>query len=280
MKARVFSNSCLQGTYYKLIFLPPVRVNIIPGQFVMIRVCAADSLSDPLLSRPFSIHRQALDGSIEIIYKVVGKGTDLLSHLRKGDYIEFLGPLGNGFPLMSIPPPSSPYKGGARGGESLFSDEVIIVAGGIGVAPMLSLIEAIRASGADNNIKVFLGGRGKEDLLCVDELKKIANEVVLTTNDGSAGIKGYVTDALHTCLLNGHGQQTRTTVYSCGPTPMLKKILELTEHASINTYVSLESVMACGIGLCMGCVVKKKDNSGYFLVCRNGPVFDGKDIEV
>ena len=144
---------------------------------------------------------------------------------------------------------------------------------------MLSLIETIRASDADKKIKVFSGGRSEEDLLCVDELKKIANEVVLTTNDGSAGIKGYVTDVLHTHLSNIHEQWTRPTVYACGPTPMLKKILELTEPMSIKTYVSLESAMACGIGLCMGCVVKKKDG-GYFLVCKDGPVFEGKDIEV
>ncbi|MDD5435131.1 MAG: dihydroorotate dehydrogenase electron transfer subunit [Nitrospira sp.] len=260
MKARVFSNSCLQGTYYKLIFLPPARVHTLPGQFVMIRVCTTDSLTDPFLSRPFSIHRQAMDGSIEIIYKVVGKGTDLLTKLRKGDYIEFLGPLGNGFPIS---PP----------------DEAIIIAGGIGVAPMLSLIETIKSSEPETTIKVFLGGRGKEDLLFVEELENLANELILTTNDGSAGVKGYVTDELHEYLSNGHVPRSRSTIYSCGPTPMLRKILELTEPLGIETFVSLESAMACGIGLCMGCVVKKKD-VGYFLVCKDGPVFKGNEIEI
>ena len=260
MKARVFSNSCLQGHYYKLIFLPPERLHILPGQFVMIRVSSYDNLTDPLLSRPFSIHRQAIDGSIEILYKVVGKGTDLLTHLRKGDYIEFIGPLGNSFPIHP-------------------SDEALIIAGGIGIAPMLSLIETIKSANPDTAIKVFLGGRGEEDLLCVEELKSLTSNIFLTTNDGSAGTKGYVTDALHEYLhnINGNEIRTRITVYACGPMPMLRKVLELTEHANIETYVSLESAMACGIGLCMGCVVKKRDD-GYLLVCKDGPVFKGNEI--
>ncbi|MBI5194351.1 MAG: dihydroorotate dehydrogenase electron transfer subunit [Nitrospirae bacterium] len=358
MKARVFSNSCLQGQYFKLIILPPVRLHILPGQFVMIRVTSSDTITDPLLSRPFSIHRQAMDGSIEILYKVVGKGTDLLTHLRKGDYIELLGPLGNGFPIgenkrdKNVPPildnvdrrgfptpqdgiadeplmsrgltkenenPPLSLRGGMGG---VFSDETLIIAGGIGIAPMLCLIETIKSSNPETTIKVFLGGRGQEDLLCVEELKSLTSNIFLTTNDGSIGTKGYVTDALHEYLhkINSDGAHTRITVYACGPTPMLRKVLELTErqtiqcftkghenqqdknvppiliemdrrgfltppegfsdeHISIETYVSLESAMACGIGLCMGCVVKKKDN-GYLLVCKDGPVFKGDEIEL
>lgn len=286
MKARVFSNSCLQGHYYKLIFLPPERLHISAGQFVMIRVTSSDTLSDPLLSRPFSIHRQAMDGSIEILYKVVGKGTDLLTHLRKGDYIEFLGPLGNGFPLVenrrdkNVPPIlDNVDRRGFPTPPVAIADETLIIAGGIGIAPMLSLIETIKSSNPDTTIKVFLGGRGKEELLCVEELGKTANQVILTTNDGSVGAKGYVTDALHEYLSNGREQRSRITVYACGPTPMLRKVLELTEHANIEIYVSLESAMACGIGLCMGCIVKKNDD-GYLLVCKDGPVFNGKDIDI
>ncbi len=265
MKARVFSNSCIQGTYFKLIFLPHVRIKVLPGQFVMIRACDAGFVSDPLLSRPFSIHRQAMDGSIEILYKVVGKGTGLMSYLRKGDYVEFLGPLGNGFSILPSPLPF---------------EEFIIVAGGVGVAPMVSLIEALKQSCSDKYIKVFLGGRNEEDLLCVEEIKPLVTEIVLTTNDGSAGIKGYVTDALKEYLSNGHRQGSLTTqLFACGPNPMLKAVLNITEPLNIKTYFSLESAMACGIGLCMGCVIKKKEG-GYFLVCKDGPVFKGEEIEI
>lgn len=267
MKARVFSNSCIQGTCFKLIFLPHVRIKVLPGQFVMIRASDAGFVSDPLLSRPFSIHRQAMDGSIEILYKVVGKGTGLMSYLRKGDYVEFLGPLGNGF---SILPSTLPFE------------EFIIVAGGIGVAPMVSLIEALKQSYSDKTIKVFLGGRNEEDLLCVEELKSLATEVVLTTNDGSAGIKGYVTDALKeylSSLIRTPHSASGITMYACGPTPMLQAVLNITEPMNVKTYFSLESAMACGIGLCMGCVVKRREG-GYSLVCKDGPVFRGEDIEI
>ena len=301
MRARVISNLCIKGSYYKLIIKPSTSIRAIAGQFLMIRPTAYQALYEPLLPRPFSIHRLTSDGNIEVLYKVVGKGTAILAKLDNDDEIDFIGPLGNGFPVrltqenenpVCHPDPSCHPELVSGSGVSVskemlkqvqhdrwkgFSDEILIVAGGIGVAPMLYLTESLRASCPEKRVIVFEGGRETGDLLCVEELKKIATEVILATQDGSTGIKGYVTEALEwylrKCPLDAHA-----TIYACGPNPMLKRIAEIVYPLNIDTYFSLEATMACGIGLCMGCAVKRK-GGGYFLVCKDGPVFRGETID-
>ena len=261
MRTRVVSNSNIKGPYYKIILSPPCKIEALPGQFLMIRSGSDPCPSDPLLSRPFSIHRINPDNNIEVLYKVVGKGTALLSNVDKGDEVDITGPLGNGF-------------------GRVFSDEIIIIAGGIGIAPMVGLIEDIRGRDPQKKIIVFLGGRGEEDLLCVDGLKAIATELILTTNDGSVGLKGYVTDALAQRLsLINHHSLLITSIYACGPTAMLQRISEIIEPLNITAWFSLESNMACGIGICMGCAVKKR-GGGYFLVCKDGPVFKREALDL
>lgn len=271
MRARIVSNSCIKGPYYKLTIKPSCTINSLPGQFLMIRDAGYPNSTDPLLPRPFSIHKSTSNGNIEILYKVVGKRTNVLSRRNAGDEIEFLGPLGNGFPIDRV--------------ESIADSigEILIVAGGIGVAPMLGLAETLKANYSDKwpdkEITVFLGGNGEVDLLCVEELRKVALKVILTTNDGVIGIKGYVTEALEEYLYCEKRQETFPTLYACGPSPMLQRILEITRPLNIDTYFSLEATMACGIGICMGCAVKRVDG-GYYLVCKDGPVFSGKTIEL
>ena len=261
MKTRVVSNSNIKGPYYKLTLSPPCNIDALPGQFLMIRSGADHCPSDPLLSRPFSIHRINPDNNIEVLYKVVGKGTALLLNVGKGDGIDIIGPLGNGF-------------------EKVFSDEIIIIGGGIGIAPMVGLIEYIKTRDPQKKIIVFLGGQGEEDLLCVDELKSISTELILTTNDGSVGTKGYVTNALEKYLsFRIPHSAFRISIYACGPTPMLRRISEITEPLNITAWFFLESNMACGIGICMGCAVKKR-GGGYFLVCKDGPVFKREALDL
>jgi len=261
MKAQVFSNHCLQGPYFKLIIKPFQNITSIPGQFLMLRPVETTS-SGIFLPRPFSIHRLSEDSYIEILYKVIGKGTNYLSKLDDRSEIEFYGPFGNGFQIDSKNKP----------------DEFIVVAGGIGVAPLLSLTGLIRFTCPETPVKVFLGGRGIIDLLCVDELEKSGAEVVVATQDGSAGVNGYVTNALEE-YLQQIDYDRKIILYSCGPNPMLKKVYDIVSHLNIETFFSLEANMACGMGLCMGCAVKKR-GVGYYLVCKDGPVFNGDMIEL
>lgn len=260
MKAQVFSNQCIKGPYFKLIFEPFQKITSIPGQFLMLRPVEFAS-TGLFLPRPFSIFSVSENNHIEILYKVVGRGTEFLSRLDKRSEIELLGPFGNGFQINVHHLP----------------DEFIIVAGGIGVAPLLGLLELIRFTCPEVPVKVFLGGRGMTDLLCVQELGKYAAEVIVATQDGSAGVNGYVTDALEDYLRGGDPDR-RFTLYSCGPNPMLRRIYDIVCHLNAVTYFSLEASMACGMGLCMGCAVKKR-GGGYYLVCKDGPVFNGDMIE-
>jgi len=267
MKAQIISNSCIKGPYYKLFLKPLNPVKSIPGQFLMIRPVASISPSDPLLPRPFSIHRATPEGHIEVLYKRVGKGTAILASLSANEEVEILGPLGNGFALDGL----------------TAATEVVVVAGGIGVAPMLGLVEAVRANYPAKEIRVFLGGRGEVDLLCVEELKAVSTEVILSTNDGTLGLKGYITEALENHLSHSFRiphSALRTILYTCGPSPMLQRVAEITEPLQIESYFSLEANMACGIGLCMGCAIRRRDGKGYFLVCTDGPVFRGESVRM
>ena len=267
MKAKIISNSCIKGPYYKCVLKPLSPVKSAPGQFLMIRPATSYSPSDPLLPRPFSIHRATADGNIEVLYKRVGKGTTILASLSVEEELEILGPLGNGFALDGINS----------------AEEVLVVAGGIGVAPMLGLLEILRAVYRDKRVIVFLGGREGTDLLCVEALESLATKVILTTNDGSAGIKGYVTGALEEYLSHSSRiphSAPRTILYACGPSPMLQRISEITEPLRIESYFSLEANMACGIGLCMGCAIRRRDGKGYYLVCTDGPVFRAASVDL
>lgn len=267
MKAKIISNSCVKGPYYKLLLKPlfPVKSEI--GQFLMIRPIVSGNPSDPLLPRPFSIHRATEEGHIEVLYKRVGKGTAILASLNAEEEVEMFGPLGNGFALDGV--------ANAR--------EVVVVVGGIGVAPVLALVESIRADYPEKDIRVFLGGRGETDLLCIEELKAVSTEVILVTNDGTLGFKGYVTEALETYFshtLRTPHSTLRTILYACGPSPMLQRVAEITEPLQMESYFSLEANMACGIGLCMGCAIKRRDGKGYYLVCTDGPVFRGESVDL
>lgn len=226
----------------------------LPGQFVMLRL---KDRSFPLLRRPFSIHRRLKDG-FELLYKVVGAGTRCLAACRKGHRVDVLGPLGRGFPIDAN------------------HRCIFMAAGGIGVAPIFFLAQVLQNSAAGANGRyVFLGARTREELLCVDEMRAMGLEVSLSTDDGSAGEKGMVTSALAAAA----ARRRPDAVYACGPPAMLRQVAETTARLQLPCWLSIESVMACGVGACLGCAVPGRDAAGPYLhVCSDGPVFDAAQL--
>lgn len=220
-----------------------------PGQFYMLQ---AGRGTDPLLKRPLSLFRM-VDGSIQFLYRIRGKGTSLLADMKEGASIGMLGPLGNFYPVQSslkIP---------------------LIVAGGIGVASVFSLVENIAGRAV-----VFYGARTKDDLMMAEEMRTYAKELVISTDDGSAGSKGNAAAALENYLASNPMLHQDLCIYACGPHPLLRAISDLAFRYRIRTYVSMEEHMACGIGACLGCVVNTRD--GYKRVCKEGPVFSATEI--
>lgn len=239
----------------------------VPGQFVSVSL--RGELTDPLVRIPLGVHKIRKDG-ISLLYKVVGAGTELLSRKKKGDSADILGPLGNGFDIS-----------GTRKGSAAF-----IVAGGHGVAPLYALTQSFLKKGAE--VEFFTGACKAEHIVCEKELKGMGAKVHISTDDGSRGEKCYVTDLLakHLKGVSRHGSGVgaarmthdarRTTIYACGPRPMLAAVSRLAKKAGIPAQVSVDAYMVCGIGACLGCAIKTVE--GYKMVCEDGPVFDARAI--
>jgi dihydroorotate dehydrogenase electron transfer subunit len=223
-----------------------------PGQFVMIRL--GKEIRDPLLRRPFSIHNIQGNGRVLILYKVVGTVTSMMTSLKKDDNISVIGPLGKGFPL---PQPD---------------EKTILVAGGMGVAPLFFLIQTLKKI-QKNNITVLLGFSTSQEVILVDRLKDQNVDLFFTTEDGSLGARGLVTDLLDQNF--GREISGNPVIYACGPVSMLKKVAQKAYNSNLKCYVSLECCMACGLGICLGCAIKAADGQGssYYYVCKDGPVF-------
>ena len=260
VKVKILYNRRVKGNYFHLVLKAPrITRNSLPGQFLNIKVNDAD---EPLLRRPFSIHRTK-GANIEILYEAVGRGTELLSQKKSGEYLDVIGPLGNGFDLRLA-----------------ISDkrQAILVAGGIGVAPLYFLAERLANCNlqiANCKIPVLIGAKTKEQILCEQEFKKLGCEVKIATDDGSKGFKGKITGLLKKILRLAISDK-RLAIYACGPRPMLEEIAVISKKHNISAQVSLEEHMACGIGACLGCAVKTKD--GYKRVCKEGPVFNVEEI--
>ena len=216
----------------------------------------------PLLRRPFSIHsvggrRLRHKNRVEILYEVIGSGTKILSEKKPGEYIDILGPLGNGFSIL----------------DARFS---IIVAGGMGVAPLFFLAQRLK----ERNALVLIGARTKEEILSKKEFVNLGLDVKISTDDGSAGFRGKVTELLRSILrINEQTNQwtSEQIIYACGPKPMLKEISIISRQYNIPAQICLDEYMACGLGICLGCMVKT--TNGYQAVCKDGPVFDSNIIK-
>ncbi len=232
---------------------PEIAAKAAPGQFCMLEVREGFC---PFLRRPMSIERIFNDG-ISFLYKVTGQGTRMLATLKVGANINVQGPLGNVFPMES---------GWKRR---------ILVGGGIGVAPLPGLAEAlVRAHGAAP--EVILAARNEQMLLCEKEFAQMGCTIHLATDDGSAGMRGYAADALRALK-----PDESTLVYTCGPNVMMRSIHETCQEFGARCYASLEACMACGDGVCMGCVVEtthEVESRRMARVCQEGPIFDAQTI--
>ncbi len=248
-KAKVIKNIAVRRKYYKIILSCPRIVKTAkPGQFLQIRTSESGK---PFLRRPFSIYR-ASGRNTEILYEVLGTGTIALSQRKAGEYLDVIGPLGNGFNYRASP-------------------TSILVAGGMGVAPLFFLAEKL----TQHKPLILIGARTKKQILCEKELLELGYSVKIATDDGSCGFKGKATDLLKN-ILRSTKYKAGTTIYACGPKPMLKEIAIVSKHYHLAAQISLEEHMACGIGTCLGCVVNTKD--GYERVCKEGPVFNADEI--
>jgi dihydroorotate dehydrogenase electron transfer subunit len=217
---------------------------ILPGQFAEIRI---DKSLSTYLRRPFSIHDIDYEqNTISFLVKQIGEGTAELSAIKAGEIINIVYPLGNGFKI--------PVAG-----------RVLLIGGGCGVAPLLILAKHL--SGHGIQITTLMGGRSSDDILQTEEYRKLG-EVLITTEDGSLGEKGIVT--AHS--LFNKGLKGFSEVYTCGPEPMMKAIASIADKYGIPCQVSLENTMACGIGVCLCCVVETHE--GNKCVCTEGPVFN------
>lgn len=217
-----------------------------PGQFLMLKVA---STFVPFLRRPLAILSYE-DRTLELLYKVKGEGTALLAGKKKGDVLSVLGPLGKGF--------SSPRE----------EEEVIYVAGGTGLPPIMALAEKLGRG------RLIIGACGKDDIPLWKRVSSIRGvQALATTEDGSLGKKGLATEALEDLLSE---VSSPCIIYACGPEGMLKRAAEQAERSGARCEISLEEYMACGFGVCSACVVKTA--SGNQRVCTQGPVFDAFSI--
>ncbi len=272
--ARIIANRNVSPGYYRMrMHCPGAAARSKPGQFVMVR---AGSSIDPLLRRPFAVHRvcgksgaapaAGSPSCIEILYRIAGKGTLLLSRMKTGEEIDLLGPLGSGF---SQPP----------GIET-----AVLVAGGIGVAPLLPLAQFLGRRKRAVSRTVIIGGATRGDILCRGDFKETGARVVVSTEDGSAGVRGLATDLLEQALDALAPQAAaHLALYACGPLPLLQRVAAMAREHAVSCQVSLESTMACGVGACLGCSVPVRSGRGraasYQRVCKEGPVFDSAVID-
>jgi len=261
--ARVVSNTHLSHDYSVLGLAAPEIASLAePGQFVMIKPTAG---VDPLLRRPFSIFEILRDSvgtptGISVLNKRIGAGTSLLYDATAGSHMGCLGPLGR--PFEPVTPPA----------------EAWMVAGGVGLAPFVTLGEALRLTAT--KARLFYGARTAADLTHVDLFERLHVEPVLATEDGSRGTRGFVTGPLEVAL-STTPRSTDVRLYACGPTPMMRAVAKLAATYGRRCDVSLEQVMGCGLGGCYSCVVLTQTPSGsphFVRSCLDGPVFDATRI--
>jgi dihydroorotate dehydrogenase electron transfer subunit len=263
----VLENVPLARHTYRIRLLgPDLAAAIRPGQFVMLRL---PSTTDPLLGRPFALYDTVLEAgrpvALDVVYLVVGKMTGKLASVKPGDRIETWGPLGNGFVSLE----------GA--------DHVGLVAGGIGQTPFLAHIRQLlgtRGYGGRparreaQRVTLYYGVRTADLAAGVEDFRAAGAEVLLASDDGSLGERGFVTE-----MLERHGPPEH--LFGCGPEPMLHALAALARRWGTPCHVSLETPMACGVGVCFSCVTRVKTDQGwdYRRVCVEGPVFDASRIE-
>ena len=229
-----------------------------PGNFIEIRV---SEQSEPFLRRPISIYNMDKEeGILEFIFQVKGKGTQILAKKEVGELVDIIGPLGYG---------TFKYEE---------YENIAIIGGGIGVFPLYELAKC--AKKLNKNVNIYLGFRSKDFVVLEEEFKNISNQFIITTDDGSYAEKGFAINYLEKDIK----ESKIDAIYACGPLPMLKAVQKLAIEKNIPCQISLEERMGCGLGVCLGCAVKtaqsSKDAPEYWHVCKAGPVFQAKDVEI
>jgi dihydroorotate dehydrogenase electron transfer subunit len=243
--------------------LPDTVPEPLPGQFVMVRIAG---LIEPFLGRPISIYsftRGRSSCAIELLYRVAGRGTEILAGLIKGSQLEVHGPLGGGFEIF-------PEK-----------KKIVFIAGGIGAAPLSLLAEHLcrHVCWPQEAMTFYLGAQTETEIVGQDKLGKLCYDIRVCTDDGTRGQKSLVTHAFQKDMKEYSPGET--AIYACGPKNMMKALALLLKGRRFICQVSLEERMACGTGACMGCAVAVKDKKGalaYKRVCSDGPVFNINDV--
>ena len=252
-KCEILENSEIAAGYRRLALKAPgIAAAAAPGQFVHVRIPA---LEQTALRRPFSIY-DAGDGVLTLLYKTVGRGTAALAGAKPGEKVSVLGPLGHGFPAKC---------GGAA----------LLVGGGFGVAPLYFLAKTLLAAG-HADVALFVGGRTAGDLLELERFEALGVPVHAATNDGSAGVKGLVTDPLDDELIKLRQANRSFEIFACGPDPMLKAVAMRATGTGSRGWISMDRHMVCGVGACYACI--QKTVRGNSRCCIEGPVFAAADL--
>lgn len=246
----------VDGIYKFSVKAPEIVALAKPGQFLEIKVSKEQ---EPFLRRPISIYNlDKENGNLEFIFQVKGRGTEILSRTKQGEKIDIMGPLGKG--TFSV----QEYK------------NVAIIGGGIGIYPLHELTKQLKGKA---NLNVYLGFRDKSLVTCEKEFEEIGlNKLVVTTDDGSYKEKGFAIDFMKKDI----EEHMVDKIFACGPLPMLRAVREYAIKENIPCEISLEERMGCGIGACLGCAVKviSGEEPRYGHVCKEGPVFEAKDVEI
>jgi dihydroorotate dehydrogenase electron transfer subunit len=266
----VIENRSLSGSHYLLSLDAPRQAPAVrPGQFAMVRI---PGRSDVLLRRPMSIYdvlppagaassprHESAPRILQLLYKIVGRGTRLMANLQPGDKVGLLAPLGHGFFEEEYLP------------HAHECDEVLQVAGGIGIAALLLPTKHLADAGFKQ--RLFFGARTKEDLVGVEEFKPLVRAMLLATENGSAGYRGFVTRPLQDYLTKHTNK--KFLLMACGPWAMLRATVELALRFRHPCLVSMENRMGCGLGVCLGCSIRVQGSGheAYQRVCMEGPVF-------
>ncbi|MGR6835670.1 dihydroorotate dehydrogenase electron transfer subunit [Syntrophomonas erecta] len=250
----VIRHNQISDDMYEIEFISPKIAPLCqPGQFIHVK---PGVYNQPLLRRPLSLcDVDKKLGSITLLYKRVGEGTDMLTRVRTKDYLDVMGPLGQGFSL--------PGSG----------KNVVLVGGGVGIAPLVYLARVLKEQHCQ--VKVFHGMENRRQLAAFEKFRAIGIDFLPATMDGSAGFKGLVTDLLWKKI----NPTEIDYVYTCGPEPMMAAVADYCREYGLPGEVSLEEYMACGVGACLGCARKLKPEDEYYVkVCHDGPVFNMQDV--
>jgi dihydroorotate dehydrogenase electron transfer subunit len=255
--APIIENVCLRGKYWRIRLLAPEIAQIArPGQFCMIR---PEYSGESLLRRPFSIAAVRDRDILEFAYTTIGRGTRLLSSLSSNDRLLCMGPLGNSFPVIT-------------------GVKAIVVAGGIGMAPFPFFNRLLNEHAIFP--AMYYGSRSADEMIYLEELNQLSERVVLATDDGTMGFHGFITQPLEKDLA---AIKKEAVIYACGPNPMMGRVKAIAEKFGVPAYLSMEEIMGCGVGICVGCpipVIGPDGENQYQLCCKEGPIFPSSVVRI